>query len=142
SVQASRSFQPDPLMNAAFVAGVYFLYRWSESRAAPESESVIWRWAILAGIFLGFATLVKIVIAFFVGAAAIALVLYTLGREFWRSREVWAMAVLMIMPALLYYVVIHHGRSTEYFFAWTVDLVKLETSTSFYSKWLGFIGGL
>ncbi|KXK13046.1 MAG: hypothetical protein UZ14_CFX002001785 [Chloroflexi bacterium OLB14] len=30
SVQASRSFQPDPLMTSAFVIGIYFLYRWSE----------------------------------------------------------------------------------------------------------------
>jgi 4-amino-4-deoxy-L-arabinose transferase-like glycosyltransferase len=33
SVQASRSFQPDPLMTSAFVAGIYFLYRWSESNS-------------------------------------------------------------------------------------------------------------
>ena len=32
SVQASRSFQPDPLMTSAFVIGVYFLYRWSEEQ--------------------------------------------------------------------------------------------------------------
>ncbi len=31
SVQASRSFQPDPLMTSAFVIGIYFLYRWSEA---------------------------------------------------------------------------------------------------------------
>ena len=29
SVQASRSFQPDPLMASAFVIGIFFLYRWS-----------------------------------------------------------------------------------------------------------------
>ena len=44
AVQASRSFQPDPLMTSAFVAGVYFLYRWSDQRS--------WRWAILAGAFV------------------------------------------------------------------------------------------
>src|SRR5512142_578658 len=31
AVQASRSFQPDPLMTAAFVGGIYCLYRWVES---------------------------------------------------------------------------------------------------------------
>ncbi len=134
SVQASRSFQPDPLMTAAFVAGIYFLYRWSEEQT--------WKWAILAGVFLGIATFVKIVIAFLAGAAAIALVLFTLRREFWRSRQVWAMAALMIVPALIYYVLLNHGRSTEYFFAWTVPLLKLITSTDFYSKWLAFIGSL
>lgn len=134
SVQASRSFQPDPLMTSAFVLGVYLLYRWSEEQT--------WKWAVWAGVFLGLATLVKIVIAFFVGGAAVALVLFTLGRDFWKSKQVWAMALIMILPALLYYVFLHHGRSTEYFFAWTVTLIQLITSADFYTKWLAFIGSL
>lgn len=137
SVQASRSFQPDPLMTSAFVIGIYFLYRWSEE---ISNEKVSWKFAILAGIFLGLATFVKIVIAFFVGASAIALVLFTLGKNFWKSKQVWAMAVIMVMPALLYYVLLNQGRSTEYFFSWTVALINLITSTDFYTKWLAFLG--
>ena len=132
SVQASRSFQPDPLMTSTFVVGIYFLYRWSEEQ--------IWKWAILAGVFLGLATFVKIVIAFFVGAVAIALVLFTLGRNFWRSKQVWAMAAIMVAPALVFYVLLNQGRSTEYFFSWTVALIGLITSTDFYTKWLAFLG--
>ncbi len=147
AVQASRSFQPDPLMTSAFVVGIYFLYRWSESFSLlPLGEGQVvresWRWAILAAIFLGFATLVKVVIAFLVGAAAIVMVLFTLRKDFWKSKQVWAMAVLMIVPALTYYVFLHSGRSTEYFFAWSLDLLKLITSLSFYSNWLGFLGSL
>ena len=147
SVQASRSFQPDPLMTSAFVIGIYFLYRWSESVSllpAGEGQGMreSWKWAILAGVFLGLATFVKIVIAFFVGGAAIALVLFTLKKDFWRSKQVWAMAALMIVPALIFYVLLNQGRSTEYFFAWTVTLIKLISSTDFYSKWLAFIGSL
>ncbi len=134
SVQASRSFQPDPLMTSAFVAGIYFLYRWSEEQT--------WKWAILAGLFLGFATFVKIVIAFFAGGAAIALVLFTLGKDFWRSKQVWVMAVLMIAPALVFYILLNQSRSTEYFFGWTVELIKLIGSTDFYTKWLAFLGNL
>jgi 4-amino-4-deoxy-L-arabinose transferase-like glycosyltransferase len=134
SVQASRSFQPDPLMTSAFVWGMYFLYRWSEEQT--------WKWAGLAGLFLGFATLVKIVIAFLAGAAAIGLVLFTLRRDFWKSKQVRAMAALMILPALAYYVFLHSGRSGEYFFAWTITLMRLITSTEFYSKWLAFLGSL
>lgn len=147
SVQASRSFQPDPLMTFAFVIGIYFLYRWSES-IIPDSQStnsrfpISWRFALLAGIFLGIATLVKIVIAFFVGAAAIALVLFTLRKDFWKSAQVWAMAVLMILPALTFYVFLNSNRSTEYFFSWSVALFKLITSIHFYADWLGFIGSL
>lgn len=147
SVQVSRSFQPDPLMTSAFIIGIYFLYRWSEDHSpllAGENlgNKSTWKWAILAAVFLGFATFVKIVIAFFVGAAAISLVFFTLGKDFWKSKQVWAMAVIMVVPALLYYVVLNQGRSTEYFFSWTVALMKLITSTDFYTKWLAFLGTL
>jgi len=143
SVQASRSFQPDPLMTAAFVIGIYFLYRWSESHSPLLlGEGSSWKWAILAGVFLGFATFVKIVIAFFVGAAAIALVLFTLKKDFWKSKQVWVMAVLMIVPALVFYILLNQSRSTEYFFGWTVELIKLVGSTDFYTKWLAFLGNL
>jgi 4-amino-4-deoxy-L-arabinose transferase-like glycosyltransferase len=147
SVQASRSFQPDPLMTSAFVIGVYFLYRWSEDHSPLLSGEGLgvrstWKWALLAAIFLSLATFVKIVIAFMVGAAAIALVLFTLGKDFWKSKQVWAMAGIMVMPSLLFYVFLNQGRSTEYFFAWTVALVDLITSTDFYTKWLAFLGTL
>jgi 4-amino-4-deoxy-L-arabinose transferase-like glycosyltransferase len=144
SVQASRSFQPDPLMTSLFVIGIYFLYRWSDFPLVQgEGQGVrSWKWAILAGIFLGLATFVKIVIAFFVGSAAITLVLFTLKKDFWKSKQVWAMAALMVIPAFVFYILLNQGRSTEYFFAWTVTLIKLITSADFYSKWLAFLGSL
>ena len=149
AAQASRSFQPDPLMAAAFVAGIYFLHRWSEERApaaAPgdpvRDTRASWRWAVLAGVLLGFATLVKIVIAFLVAGGAAALVLFTLGRSFWKSRQVWTMAVLMIVPALLYYVLLNSGRAGEYFISWSASMLKLITSADFYSRWLAFLGSL
>jgi 4-amino-4-deoxy-L-arabinose transferase-like glycosyltransferase len=144
SVQASRSFQPDPLMTSSFVIGIYFLYRWSDSPLLQgEGQGVrSWKWAILASTFLGLATFVKIVIAFFVGSAAIALVLFTLKKDFWKLKQVWVMAALMIVPALVFYILLNQGRSTEYFFAWTVTLIKLITSADFYSKWLAFLGSL
>lgn len=146
SVQASRSFQPDPLMTSAFMIGIYFLYRWSESYSSfPLGERLGargWRWAILAGVFLGLAAFVKIVIVFFVGSAAIAMVLFTLKKDFWKSKQVWGMAAIMVIPALIYYVFLNQSRSTEYFFAWTVALINLITSTDFYTKWLAFLGSL
>ncbi len=146
AVQASRSFQPDPLMTAAFVVGVYFLYRWMEAITGDsvhiEGGEGSWKWAVLAGAFLGFATLVKVVIAFLVVGAAAAAVLAALGWRFWKSPQVWAMAAIMALPAFAYYVLGHPGRSTEYFFSWTVDLIRLITSPHFYADWLGFVGSL
>ena len=152
AVQASRSFQPDPLMTSSFVIGLYFLYRWIEEYAPDSSTLPVtrlegsakqgWYWAILAALFLGFAVLVKVVIAFLVGSAAITAVLIAMGLRFWKSVQVWLMAALMIIPALGYYVLGHPGRSTEYFFSWTVDLIKLILSLHFYAQWLGFVGSL
>jgi len=134
SVQASRSFQPDPLMTSAFVIGLYFLYRWSEDKR--------WRWAVLGAAFMGFAALVKIVIVFLVVGAAMPIVLTALGRRFWKSAQVWTMVAVMAIPAAGYYLLGNPSRSTEYFFAWTVDLIKLITSPHFYADWLGFVGSL
>jgi len=133
-VQASRSFQPDPLMTAAFVVGTYFLYRWSEDGR--------WRWALLGAALAGFAVLVKIVIVFLVGAASIAIVLTTLGRRFWRSAQVWTMMCLMTAPAAAYYLARDPSRSAEYFVSWSVQLLGLLTNPHFYADWLGFVGSL
>lgn len=152
AVQASRSFQPDPLMTSSFIVGLYFLFRWMEGYTTGSSNSAntireqgvkeSWRWAILAGIFLGFAVLVKVVIAFIVGSVAVAAVLIALRSRFWKSVQVWSIAGLMVIPAFLYYVLGHPGRSTEYFFSWTVELIRLILSPHFYAQWLGFVGSL
>jgi 4-amino-4-deoxy-L-arabinose transferase-like glycosyltransferase len=121
-------------MTAAFVISIYFLFRWMEEQS--------WKWAILGALFAGFAVLVKLVIVFLTAGAAVAVVLTVCGRRFWKSAQVWAMFALMVAPALGYYVLAHPGRSTEYFFAWTVDLIRLITSIHFYADWLGYVGSL
>jgi 4-amino-4-deoxy-L-arabinose transferase-like glycosyltransferase len=136
AVQASRSFQPDPLMTTFAFIGIYFLYRWS------ESEGASWKFAILAAVFIGFAAFIKIFIGFIIGGAAVALVLFTLKGRFWRSPQVWVMAVIMVLPALLFYFIGDRGNSTEYITNWSLDMLKLITSTDFYTKWLAFLGSL
>ncbi len=132
SVQASRSFQPDPMMASAFVIGLYFLVRWTEEQN--------WKWAVLAGLFGGFATLTKIVIAFLVGSAAIAAVLSVYGwRKFWKIPQVWGMAIIMILPAFSFYILRGGERSNEYFISATVEMFQLLSTTKFYAQWLGFL---
>ncbi len=154
AVQASRSFQPDPLMTASAFIGIYFLYRWSEEFGIRElalaisdsklSDSIktSWRYALLASIFISFAVFVKIFIGFIAGGAAIGLVLFTLKGKFWRSSQVWTMLAIMVIPAFLFYFVGNTGSSSEYITNWSVDMFKLITSTDFYSKWLAFLGSL
>jgi len=133
-VQASRSFQPDPGMVMWMVLTIYALYRWSEKPA--------WKWALLAGLLGGVGLLTKVVAAYFIGGAAAALALHTLGvRRFWRSPQVWAMAILMLLPTFLYYIG-RGGRASEYFAGWTLSLSHLLLDPSWYVRWLNLVQNL
>lgn len=134
AVQASRSFQPDPGMVMLIVLSVYALYRWSEELA--------WKWAVLAGLFGGIAILTKVMAAYILAGAAIALVLYTLGiKRFWRSLQVYAMLALMLLPTALYYLG-RGGRANEYFQNWTVSLSHLLLEPAFYARWFSLMSEL
>ncbi len=134
AVQASRSFQPDPGMVMWLILTIYALYRWSEKPS--------WTWAILTGVLGGIAILTKVVAAYILGSAAVAMVLYTLGiRRFWRSLQVWAMAGLMILPTVIYYFN-RGGRAADYFSSWTLSLSHLLLDPAFYVRWLSLVQNL
>jgi 4-amino-4-deoxy-L-arabinose transferase-like glycosyltransferase len=134
AVQASRSFQPDPGMVVWLTISVYFLFRWSEKPS--------WKWALLAGIFGGLAIFTKFVAAYILAVVAVTMVLFTLGlRRFWRNPQVWAMAVLMIVPSLVFYLN-RQGRASEYFSDWTISLSHLLLQPDFYVRWLSLLQNL
>lgn len=131
AVQASRSFQPDPGMVMWIVLFIYALYRWGEKPG--------WKWAILAGALGGIAVLTKVVAGYIVGAAAIAVVLYSLDlRRAWRNLQVWVMALLMAAPTLIYYAT-RQERASDYFESWTISLSHLLIEPSFYVRWLSLV---
>lgn len=135
AVIASRSFQPDPGMVMAFILAVYFLYRWYEKPT--------WKWALLAGIFGGLAVLVKVVAAYLVAGAAVALVLVKTGlKGAPKNIQVWSIAGLMILPSILFYLVDNSGRASEYFSLWTLSLLHLIADPSFYVRWMSFLHSL
>lgn len=131
AVQASRSFQPDPGMVMWIVLAVWALQRWSEKTS--------WVWAIAAGLLGGMALLTKVVAAYIVGGAAVAVVLAVLGvRRFWRSPQVWLMLVWMLAPSVFYYAS-RQGRASEYFASWTISLSHLLLEPSFYVRWFSLV---
>jgi len=96
-VVASRAFQPDPLMTALVVWSLWALTRWS---ARPG-----WVHALLAGALGGAAILCKSVAVFFVAPAFLTIVLSVLGlKNSLRSGRVWGMALLVVLPYVLYHV--------------------------------------
>ena len=112
------------------------LYRWSEAERPPMQ----WRWAILAGIFGGMAILTKVVALYLVGATALFIVVYTAGwKRFWRSAQVWVMAILMITPTALFYLLGRQGRAAEYVQTWTISLSHLLLDPSLYARWFNLL---
>ncbi len=95
AVQASRSFQPDPLMVTLTVAFWWLVLRWSRTEK--------WSWALLAGAVGGLAIFIKFVSAFFVIAAAVACALPHFKRgQLLRKAQIWIMAALGMLPAGIY----------------------------------------
>jgi len=134
-VQASRSFQPDPLMTVSVILFIYAIYKWEEERT--------WKWAILAGIFGGFSILVKIVAVYLVAGAAVFVMLYVVRiKKCWRNPQVWVIAVLMISPALFFYLLRDPAGAGNYFRNWTVALAHLTLTPDLYIRWMSFAGKL
>lgn len=91
----SRTFQPDPLMVSLFCGFFLSAARWGRLQNS--------KWAMIAGLFGGAAILVKSVIVFPVAFGSVAIVLSTLGlRKAIRSRQVWVLAGLLILPYAIY----------------------------------------
>ncbi len=97
-VIASRSFQPDPLMVSLVVIFWWAVFRWAK-------EPTSYKWAILAGMFGGFAIFIKLVAAFFIVAGGLGALL---GREpLWktlRRPQLYVMSILGIFPGVAYIV--------------------------------------
>ena len=134
-VEASRSFQPDPLMTSLFVGGFYFLYRWTEEKS--------WKLALLSAFLLGLATLVKISIVFFVAPIATVAVLSVYGwKKFWKSFQVWAIFLIMVLPAFVYYILGIQETSSSFFLDRIVGFANLLIDSKFYLHWMRLVGSL
>jgi hypothetical protein len=97
AIIGSRSFQPDPLM-IMLVLGFWWIFsRWVRFPT--------WSYAALSGLFGGLAIFIKFSAAFFVIGGALGLALSRFGlRDLFRHAQVWAIALLGALPALLYLV--------------------------------------
>jgi hypothetical protein len=141
SVQASRSFQPDPGMVTWIVLSSYALYRWTEERS--------WKWSILAGAFAGMAVLTKALAFYIVFFAALAMIIAAhnilhnrLVMRAWlnmlKDLQAWCIGLLMVTPTVIYYMG-RGGRAGEYFTTWTLSLLHLLIEPLFYLRWLNLV---
>src|SRR5258706_7361782 len=97
-VIASRSFQPDPLMVTLIVIFWWAVVKWSRDTTSSK-------FAIIAGLFGGFAIFIKFVAAFFVigGGLGAALGRGSI-REIVRKPQVYVMSMLGILPGAAYVI--------------------------------------
>jgi hypothetical protein len=137
---ASRSFQPDPLMVMLII-----IFWWAVSKWADEPTS--YKWAIIAGLFGGFAIYVKFVAAFFIigGGLGAALRRDSLSEAI-RKPQIYLMALLGILPGAAYvvYGVWIAGFLGQQFGGRFIPAYFL--SLSYYLGWIGMlnfvIGGM
>jgi len=115
-VIASRSFQPDPLMVVLIIIFWWAVVKWSLTLNPSPREALPkgaergagmrgWAFAIIAGLFGGFAIFIKFVAAFFVigGGLGAALGRESI-RETLRRPQVYVMSVLGILPGAAYFI--------------------------------------
>jgi hypothetical protein len=133
AVSASRSFQPDPLMVMLII-----IFWWAVSKWADQPTS--YKWAIIAGLFGGFAIYVKFVAAFFVidGGLGAALKRDSVSETL-RRPQVYVMTVLGILPGAAYviYGVWIAGYLGQQFGGRFIPSLFL--SPSYYLGWIGMI---
>lgn len=97
AIIASRSFQPDILMVTLIVSFWWMFARWLRNPT--------WTNAFLAGLLGGLAIFIKFSAAFFVIGTALGLVLSRFSfREVLHNTQVWGMAIVGALPALLYLI--------------------------------------
>jgi len=133
AVYASRSFQPDPLMVTLVIIFWWAVFRWAKQ---PPS----YKWAVIAGLFGGFAIFIKLSAAFFVIAGGLGAVLGREPlRELVRRPQAYVMSVLGIIPGAAYivYGICFAGYLGQQFGGRFIPALFLDPS--YYLGWMGMI---
>ncbi len=129
SIQASRSFQPDPLMTMWIILAAYSAYCWAEEKN--------WKWAWRLGISGGLAILTKGNAAFYIGMMMIALVLNEYGiKNAIKNKKIWTIGSLMVAPIVIHYILVLGDKFTSYFNRATVSNIKEIFTPRFYFLWM------
>ena len=134
-VHASRSFQPDPIMVSLIVLSLLALHDWYKQPT--------WRRTLISGVICGLAILVKAVAVFPICGALLGLMLGMRGfRGAISDRKNWVIAVLTLLPAVIYNLFIIPERSSGLFQFFVLSFSEWLTKPEFYVRWVNFISFL
>jgi hypothetical protein len=144
AIVASRSFQPDPLMTMLIVIFLWAAREWSLTPAPfPKmggGSQRGWIFAILAGLFGGFAIFVKFPAAFFIAGGGLgAATSRGSMKEAFKNPQVYLMALLGILPgaAYLIYGIFIAGYLGQQFSGRFIPALFL--SPSYYLGWVNML---
>ncbi len=129
AVQASRSFQPDPLVTLWILVSLWTTYRWTQIRT--------WPWGVATGIVAGLTLLIKPTAVFFLAPAVTLLVLNIWGlRMVFRRWEVWVAFILTVLIPGSFYIAQMGQSAMNYIGFWTGSFYNLWLEPAFYVQWL------
>ena len=129
AIDASRSFQPDPLVTLWIIVSLWTTYRWNQRRT--------WHWALATGIVVGLTLLIKPTAVFFLAPAVTLLVLNIWGlRMVFRRWEVWVAFILVVLIPGSFYVAQKGQSAMNYIGFWTGSFYNLWMEPAFYVQWL------
>ena len=131
-VFASRSFQPDPIMVSLIVLSLLALHYW---RKQPT-----WRRTLISGVICGAAILVKAMAVFPICGALVGLMLGMRNlRGAISDRRIWTIAVLTLLPALIFNLFLIPERSSGLFRFFVLAYSDWLLKPDFYVRWANFI---
>jgi hypothetical protein len=129
---ASRAFQPESLMTAAIIIGLWSAYRWVQKPSLLR--------AVIGGIICGLAIYIKSVAVFFIAPALIGLILSNFSfRQAIKNSQIWVIGILSILPVVIYTLYgtfilgLLGGQFSLRFFP------NLWVDPAFYIRWIGEI---
>lgn len=132
AIIASRSFQPDPLMTMLIIIFLWAVYEWSEKQT--------YRYAIIAGLFGGFAIFIKFVAAFFVIGGGLGTITSRISiKEAIKNPQIYVMSILGIIPGGVYliYGIFFTDYLSDQFGGRFIPTLFL--SPSYYVGWLNML---
>ncbi len=129
AIQASRSFQPDPLMTVLLV--------WTAYAATQEGNARFW--ALPLGALAGIVKAYGLIFALGIFAAV---EVWRAPRRFWKRWTFWATLAGMTVPVVAVYLAMPRGEvGGDFLRTWTLRMIPLWFSPRLYGGWLQQLGG-
>ncbi len=136
AVQASRSFQPDPLMTVLLVWAAYFAYEWADI-AADETLPKQRLYGALAVVFGAAAGIVKAYAVLFALGIWAGMAVWRYRGRVWRSVWAWLGALGVALPvAAVYFFMPRNAVNSGFIHTWVLGAVRHWLSPLVYGGWL------